>query len=237
MSMFLAIVRTVVGVAFCWAVFALLSRLSELKFLVDAIDWSIAHASISFKAILLEIGKRISEAVSGYRGLVREVARLLHLPHLPSFVYDVFGVVTFCVGHANWLLARDDRKWGEYIENEKNWAEERRFSKQIPDDAEYLPWSPSDKRLPMRRLALELSMFLIFRFVSIKYIEQVAGTPRFHRMVRPVKLAIGILTYGALVGVVLSALFGIDFVYDILCKQPLRGLSLSIVQGEGNHDS
>jgi hypothetical protein len=104
------IFRIIAIVAFCWAIFGLLSLLSELRFLVDALDWSISHVSISFKAILLEIGKRISEAVSGYREFVRMIARLLHLPYLPSWVYEVVAVITLSIGRGLWPGERADRK-------------------------------------------------------------------------------------------------------------------------------
>ena len=77
--MWTALVRLTPVVMFAWAMFAALSVLSELKFLVDGLGWSVAHVAISFKAILLETGKRVSEVVSGYRGFVHGLAQLLHL--------------------------------------------------------------------------------------------------------------------------------------------------------------
>jgi hypothetical protein len=103
-----AIFRVVAVITFCWAIFALLSLLSELKFVTDGLQWSISHSSISFKAILLEIGKRVPQAVSGYRDLVRALARLIHLPQL-AFVYDFFGVAAFSVGRGFWLHQR--QRW------------------------------------------------------------------------------------------------------------------------------
>jgi hypothetical protein len=49
-------------VLFCWAVFSALSLLSDLHFLVDGLNWSISHLDFSFKAVLIEIGRRISES-------------------------------------------------------------------------------------------------------------------------------------------------------------------------------
>lgn len=107
-----AIFRVIAVVAFCWAIFGLLSLLSELKFVIDGLDWAISHLSISSKAFLLEIGKLIPQAVSGYRELVRALVRVLHLPHLPSFVYDFVGVAVFSVGRGYWSYQRaKERQW------------------------------------------------------------------------------------------------------------------------------
>jgi hypothetical protein len=106
-----SIFNTIIAVgAFCWAVFALLSLLSDLKFLVDAMDWFLGHFSVSFKDILLVIGKRISEAVSGYRELVRGLARLLHLPPIPSVVSDAAGIVLFSISRGSWLVRIKTKK-------------------------------------------------------------------------------------------------------------------------------
>jgi hypothetical protein len=100
-------IRIIAVVLFCWAVFGLLSLLSDLKFFVDGVDLSIAHVSILVRDFLLTIGKWISEAVSGYRELVRGLARLLHLPRLPPVLYDVVGVLSFSIGCGFWLGRRD----------------------------------------------------------------------------------------------------------------------------------
>jgi hypothetical protein len=92
--------------AFCWAAFGLVSLLSELKFLIDGLDWSISHWAISYKDVLLKLGKLVSRAVSGYREFVRSTARLLHLPHLPSYLYDVIGVAALSIGCGYWLGRR-----------------------------------------------------------------------------------------------------------------------------------
>lgn len=105
-----AIFRIIAVVAFCWFIFGLLSLLSELKFVIDGLDWSISHVSISSRSVLLEIGKRVPHVISGYRELVRALARLLHLPHLPSFVYDFSGVAAFSVGRGFWLYQREKEK-------------------------------------------------------------------------------------------------------------------------------
>lgn len=60
-------------------------------------DWSVSHVSTSIKATLLDIGKPISEAVSGYRGVVSELANRPHITPLPSAVYHALGILAFSV--------------------------------------------------------------------------------------------------------------------------------------------
>jgi hypothetical protein len=107
MVMWRALVRLIPFVMFSWAMFAALSLLSELKFLVDGLGWSITHVAISFKAILLEIGKRVSEVVAGYREFVHGLAQLLHLPRFAQYVYDILGVASFSTSKGIALMWRD----------------------------------------------------------------------------------------------------------------------------------
>jgi hypothetical protein len=97
MGMRSAIYRIIAVVMFSWAVVAAFSLLSRLGFLVDGIDWS---------AVLLEISKWISEAVSGYRELLRGLERSLHFPQLPSLLYDIVGVGLFAIARGY----RSDRR-------------------------------------------------------------------------------------------------------------------------------
>jgi hypothetical protein len=93
-----SILRIIAVVAFCWAVFGLLSLLSELKFVADALNWYVAHVSLALRDIPILIGQYISTTVLAYRDWVREAAALLRLPpDLPSWAYDAVGVVTFSI--------------------------------------------------------------------------------------------------------------------------------------------
>jgi len=93
------LLRIIVVVAFCWAVFGLLSLLSDLKFVADAANWYVAHVSLALRDIPIFIGQYMSAAVATYREWVREVAALLHLPpDVPFWAYDALGVVAFSIG-------------------------------------------------------------------------------------------------------------------------------------------
>jgi hypothetical protein len=121
--------RGLLGVVlFCWGIFSALSLLSELHFLVDGLNWSIRHWDFSFEAVLLEIGRQISEAVSGYRALIRGLVALLHLPVLPHYVYDGLGIICFSL------------RWGtRQYRYDKAAAD---YSNQIPKTSEWLEFFP-----------------------------------------------------------------------------------------------
>jgi hypothetical protein len=181
-----AIFRVIAVVAFCWAIFGLLSLLSELKFLIDGLDWSISHVSISYKAVLLEVGRRVPQTVSGYHELVRLLAGLLHLPHLPSFVYDVFSVVAFSVGRGFWLYQRSkERRWVRI-------------------------------RGPLLQLTHTLESYVGLRvlrwtILHTKWKDVLGAVKLFADPV--IHIAAICIVYGGCVAIVLAALFGIDFVY------------------------
>jgi hypothetical protein len=186
---------SIVGIGlFCWAVFGLLSLLSELKFLVEAVHWSVGHVSISFKDILLEIGKRISQAVSGYREFVRSVARLLHLPHLSSFLYDVIGVVTFSgLGYRLGRRAIQARKewWSAMIERRFPGSGLREVPVELEED--YMYWREHPLQLAYIRLRQ-----------NVRWLPLPVGGR---------KIVARCLVYGGAVAVVLAALFTVDYVY------------------------
>lgn len=167
----------VIGIAlFVWAIFGTLSLLSKLAFLVAALNWSIENVTISIKPILLEIGKRISEAVTGYRELMHGIARLLHLPHLPSFVYDVLGVITFSVGRGAQLGKTAGARRSDSLQAEKNVARKRlealyqfrpkkgqdslrwSVSNRLDQEADKIAASAVDPRFPLSRLAQKLDV-------------------------------------------------------------------------------
>jgi hypothetical protein len=182
-----AIFRIVAVVTFCWAVFGLLSLLSELKILVDGLDWSISHASISYKEILLEIGRRISQAVSGYREIVRSLARLLHLPRLPSFVYDVIGIVMFSIGRGYWIGQRANQAYFVWFEREKS------------------------ERYPLKKYLRKHPLLYASKRFKIYFLPTWFG--RF-RLSRFLGLLVSIwVVYGGVIAIVLVALFGVDYAY------------------------
>lgn len=181
-----AIFRVIAAVAFCWAIFGLLSLLSELKFVIDGVGWLVSHFPISLKPVLLGIGKRVPQAISGYRELVLALARLLHLPHLPSFLFDSVGVVAFSVGRGFWSYQRAREK-----------LKIRVFS-------------------PLLRLTHTLENYVGLRVLRwalhhTKW-KDVLGTVK--RFVDPVIHFAAISSvYGGGAAIALTALFGIDFMY------------------------
>lgn len=191
-SMRSAIFRVIAVVAFCWAILGLLSLLSELKFVIDGLDWSISHVAISSKAVLLEIGKRLPQAVSGYRELVRALVPLLHLPHLPSVAYDFFGVAAFSVGRGYWSYQKV---------KEKQWLRIR--------DLDFSPF-------PLLKLTHTLEGYVGLRVLRWTILhtkwKDVLGVVKL--FADPVIHFAAISTvYGGSVTIVLTALFGIDFTY------------------------
>lgn len=176
-------------VLFCWGTFGLLSFLSELKFLVDALDWSVDQVSIAFKDILLELGKRISQAVSDYRELVRGIARLLHLPHLPSWAYDALGMASLAIGRGYWIGKRAEKNWDEIAMALPGFAS--------LDDA--------FDRFPLQKLVVIMT-------VSIEpkgWLREKLAYPIF----KITRESATVLVYGSAVAIVLAVLFSIDYVY------------------------
>jgi hypothetical protein len=97
--------RIVAVVGLCWAILALLSLASELRFLADGLTWAV-NLMPSVKMALLTIGKRLTAVVLGYREFLTGLSRLLHLPMLPHNWYDIAGIMTTAVGRGLWLSHR-----------------------------------------------------------------------------------------------------------------------------------
>jgi hypothetical protein len=200
---------SIVGIGlFCWAAFGLLSLLSDLAFVIAAVDWSIGHVSISFKDIILGFGKWISDAVSGYREFVRGVARLLHVPSLPPVVYDVLGVIAFSLGRGYLLGRRALKETAEL------------FATLFATDEEHANKAPAvaiDGFAPLRNVAE-----LLLRYIGIAGLhlptvvfapDKVKWTRSTWWRVKFAMPAIWTLVYGTAVSLVLGLLFGIDYVY------------------------
>src|SRR5215467_13414139 len=97
-------------VLFVWGVCSAFSIFSELKFLVDGWTWSVDQVPFSVKAVVLAIGKYVSNVVGGYRAFVHGLVQMLHLPHFPQIVYDVTGAIMFSIGRGYWFGEKAERK-------------------------------------------------------------------------------------------------------------------------------
>ena len=118
------LVVLIVGiVTFVWATVSAFSIFSELTFLVDGWTWSVDHGPIFIKNIALAVGKKVHEIVGGYREFVRGLVKMLHLPPLPSLVYDMVGILAFSIGRGYRLGTRglkQDRLFLDVQKNAKN---------------------------------------------------------------------------------------------------------------------
>src|SRR5262245_64720949 len=104
----------IVGIVlFVWATISAFSIFSELKFVVDGWIWSVDHVPILVKNIALVIGKKVHDIVGGYREFVHGLVRMLHLPPLPSLVYDMAGILAFSIGRGIRLGMRANKQFNE----------------------------------------------------------------------------------------------------------------------------
>jgi hypothetical protein len=133
-----AIFRIVAAIGLCWAILALLSLTSELRFLADGLSWAVSFTP-SVKAALLAIGRGLTAAVLDYRGFLSSLSRLLHLPVLPHNWYDVAGVMTAAVGRGLWLSHRAWRIAGTLDETQAAQVEEelRELNREETDKRRY----------------------------------------------------------------------------------------------------
>jgi hypothetical protein len=132
------IFRIVAIIGLCWAILALLSLASELRFLVDGLSWAVSFTP-SVKAALLPIGRRLTVVVLDYRDFLMSLFRLLHLPVLPHSWYDVAGVMTAAVGRGLWLSHRAWRIAGTLDEMQAAQveAELRELNREETDNGRY----------------------------------------------------------------------------------------------------
>jgi hypothetical protein len=176
-------------VLFCWALVSTFSLASELRFVVDGLNWSIGHWAISFKAVFLEIGRRISEVVLEYRALVHGLVQLLHLPALPHYIYDWLGVISFSVCRGYWLFRRDLVAADEWFLQE-------------PFNIDY------------REVLPRLHVFgLNSSFNISQRLERLGLLSPWGKNGERLRLLITVSIYASVVGIVLFVLFGIDYVY------------------------
>ena len=117
------IFRIVAVIGLCWAILALLSLVSELRFLVDGLSWAV-NFTPPVKTALLATGKWLTAAVVGYREFFIGLFRVLHLPVLPHHWYDVAGIMATAVGRGLWLSHRTWRIAGMLDETQAAQVEE-----------------------------------------------------------------------------------------------------------------
>jgi hypothetical protein len=201
----LRLIGTIVGIAlFCWATVSAFSIFSELKFLVDGWTWSVDQVQISIKSVALVVGKYVSGIVGGYREFVHGLVQMLHLPKLPQVVYDAGGMACFSVGRGYWLGERSRKKVRAYEyrmidligskEEERQAREARRFVRAHP-----LWFIITDVQ---SYIGNRFAPFLLGRSDKITKIKNIT-----------IRTTAMCLVYGTAVAVVLTALFGIDFLY------------------------
>ena|ERR1700722_675588 len=193
---------------FCWGVFGVLSIISKLDIVSDFSNWSVGQAPLTLKHVLLAIGAEISEVVSGYRAFVHNVARLLGLPPMPPVVYDVIGIITFSAG-------RGYRVGMPYM---KMLREQLGMSYQL---RQILERRKASKRY--RFGAAEQAQLDAHHENNIMPFWLARRAVVFSNFINPLDesdtgIAIGdaiaaTICYGALVSVVVTVLFGIDYCY------------------------
>jgi hypothetical protein len=132
------IFRIVAAIGICWAILALLSLASELRFLVDGLSWAV-NFTPPVKMALLTIGKRLTAVVLGYREFLMGLFRLLHLPVLPHNWYDVAGIMTTAVGRGLWMSHRTWRIAGTLDEMQAAQVEQelRDLNREETDERRY----------------------------------------------------------------------------------------------------
>jgi hypothetical protein len=125
-------------IGLCWAILALLSLASDLRFLVDGFSWA-ASFTPSVKVALLAVGKWLTGVVLTYREFLTGLSRPLHLPVLPHNWYDVAGIMTSAVGRGLWLSHRAWRIAGTLDEMQAAQVEEelRELNREETDKRRY----------------------------------------------------------------------------------------------------
>jgi hypothetical protein len=210
------LIAWVIGITlFCWATVSAFSIFSELKFLVDGWTWSVGQVPITVKVIALAIGKYVSGIVAGYREFVHGLVAILHLPKLPTFVYESFGIVSFCIGRGHWLQSRAQEQRREYLNSEQYEMDAKKYDElhphsglvRIPSEDPF-PW---DQRFPILTLARKIEdylMSLLPGFKSWAYDDGSIETdrPEWHE---PIAEVLGFLVllvlYGGAIAIVIAA--------------------------------
>jgi len=193
------LIVSIIGiVTFVWATLSAFSIFSDLKFLVDGWTWSVDHVPILIKNIALAVGKRVSEIVGGYREFVRGLVQMLHLPPLPSLVYDMAGLLAFSIGRGYRLGEIVRKRSVDAIVSHLDWLNKNMFTKDPRDFPKV-----RKPHFCLFRIAGRIETYLLF------------GRPADSRLWSFwVARALGsIVAYGGAVLVILCVLFGIDHVY------------------------
>jgi hypothetical protein len=207
------IFHIIAAIGFCWALFGLVSLLSDLKFLVDGLGWAINH-DFSLRALLLEVGRRISAVISSYREFLINLAYSFHLPVFPHYVYDIAGIVGLSAGRGYWL-GRTETKQIKQWSAEYNELLERHFA--IIDDSiknnsydisngelTLINEQIKNKREQIDKMSYPFPLFkpiltLVLWIRSGLGLTVTSGTRTF--------------VYFCLIAIVLCVLFGIDYLY------------------------
>jgi hypothetical protein len=155
---------------------------------VDGWTWSVDQVPITVKVIALAVGKWVSGVVGGYREFVHGLVQMLHLPHLPQYLYDALGVVTFSIGRGHWI----GRQIWERIKNRPVTTFPPRGLDRL-----FIKTTMATRARPFAVMAPLFaplpSVFWVFTWIIIFIFEA--------------------LVYGSLVAIVIATLFGIDYVY------------------------
>jgi hypothetical protein len=196
------------AVGICLAAFGWLSTLSKLRFFLDGLDWSVDRVPQNAHAILRAVGDSISEAVLGYRELVRDFARLLKLPKMPPVVYDLIAITIpsaglgYRLGMTKILTLREkkaesDELYEKYERRRR--ARRYRFGQEELDayDQYY------EEHIQPFRLALYADRLSNWLNGTVGYLVPWGLADRIA----------AIIFYGAVVSTVVAGLFGVDYLY------------------------
>jgi hypothetical protein len=187
----------VIGITLlCWGVTSAFSIFSELKFIVDGWTWSVDQVPLSIRAVFLAVGKWASGLVSDYRAFVHLVVGLLHLPHLPQYIYDGLGVVTFSAGRGYWLGRHAQKKGKAFWDKAILIDEKSQMYRTVGREPLFMSWVEVLSSL-IAHLLNKLGM-------EVSWLDD-------HLEV--IRLFTWSLVYGVLVAIILAALFGTDFAY------------------------
>jgi hypothetical protein len=242
----MTVTRFAIAVWLCWGVLAILSVLSDLKFVVDAAAW-VVDQSVWFEKPLLTVGQGMVAGVTGYRDIVPALARLFGLPIPPHVVLDFLGIASLSIGRGlrladiiagrmtapigqassitpeqeDSLSARLQRSWQREQFRQTLWALEphlQRFFKDVAD------------RYPTVAMAGRINGFIWRKLLGQRIAHSVVGASvigaffgflqinsQWQRMLFTLsKRASQVIVYGGAAAIVVSALFSIDTIYRSL---------------------
>jgi hypothetical protein len=191
----------------CLAAFGWLSTLSRLKFVLDSLVWSIDKIPENLQTMLGVLGHSISEAVSGYRGLVTKLVSVLHLPRLRPMVYDVIAItfpsagLGYRLGMRNITTLRENLVEGEALRRKYERRRRWRYKSRQKALSEYgRHYDENVQPFWLAQYADRLSNFLNG---TVGYLLPWGLADRIAAVV----------FYGAVVSIVVASLFCIDYLY------------------------